>query len=85
MGWDHGNFGRNVPGGPVLPDGVQAVDLPQDPKDAAGNRARIFGAVSQILDRRAVPVLIGGDGSVPTPMLGAYGARVCLPANRRSY
>ncbi len=65
-------------GGPVLPAGVQAVDggdLPQDPADPAGNRARIFGAVSQILDRQAVPVLIGGDDSVPIPMLEAFGAR----------
>ncbi len=65
-------------GGPVLPEGVTAVDagdLPQDDGDAAGNRARIFGAVSQILDRGAVPVLIGGDDSVPIPMLEAFGAR----------
>ena len=65
-------------GGPVLPEGVAAVDggdLPQEPGDAAGNRARIFGAVSQILDRDAVPVLIGGDDSVPIPMLEAFGAR----------
>ena len=65
-------------GGPVLPDGVSAVDggdLPQDPEDAAGNRARIFGAISQVLDRGAVPMLIGGDDSLPIPMLEAYGAR----------
>ena len=65
-------------GGPVLPDSVVAVDagdLPQDPDDAAGNRARIFGAVSQVLDAGAVPVLIGGDDSVPIPMLEAFGAR----------
>jgi agmatinase len=65
-------------GGPVLPEGVTAVDagdLPQDPADAAGNRSRVFGAVSQILDRGAVPVLIGGDDSLPIPMLEAYGAR----------
>ena len=65
-------------GGPVLPEGISAVDggdLPQDPQDAAGNRARIFGAVSLILDRNAVPVLIGGDDSLPIPMLEAYGAR----------
>lgn len=65
-------------GGPVFPAGVDAVDagdLPQDPEDAAGNRARIFGAVSQVLDRGAVPVLIGGDDSLPIPMLEAFGAR----------
>ncbi|MFM2354360.1 MAG: hypothetical protein RLZZ528_96 [Pseudomonadota bacterium] len=65
-------------GGPVLPDGVAAVDggiLPQDAGDPAGNRARIFGAVNAILDRDGVPVLIGGDDSVQIPMLEAYGAR----------
>ena len=65
-------------GGPVLPPGCSAADfgdLPQDPDDAPGNRARIFGAVSQVLDRGAVPVLLGGDDSVPIPMLEAYGAR----------
>ncbi|MEO8244136.1 MAG: arginase family protein [bacterium] len=65
-------------GGAVLPEGVVAVDggdLPQDPVDAAGNRARIFGAVGQVLDAGAVPVLIGGDDSLPIPMLEAFGAR----------
>ncbi len=72
---EHVNFDL---GGPVLPEGVVAVDggdLPQDPGDAPGNRGRIFGAISQILDRGAVPILIGGDDSVPIPMLEAYGAR----------
>ena len=65
-------------GGPVLTEGMAAVDagiLPQDEADPAGNRARIFGAVNTILDRGAVPVLIGGDDSVQIPMIEAYGAR----------
>lgn len=65
-------------GGPVFPAGVSAVDggdLPQSESDPEGNRARIFGAISQILDRGAVPLLIGGDDSLPIPMLEAYGAR----------
>ncbi len=65
-------------GGPVFPGAVDAVDagdLPQDPADPAGNRARIFGAVSQVLDRGGVPFLIGGDDSLPIPMLEAFGAR----------
>ncbi|MFM7446889.1 MAG: arginase family protein, partial [Tabrizicola sp.] len=65
-------------GGPVFPGGVSAVDagdLPQDLNDPAGNRARIFGVVNQILDRGGVPMLIGGDDSLPIPMLEAYGAR----------
>ncbi len=65
-------------GGPMLPEGVEAVDagdLPQDEADAVGNRGRIFGAVGQVLDRSGVPFLIGGDDSLPIPMLEAYGAR----------
>jgi len=65
-------------GAPVFPGEVTAADagdLPQDEGDPAGNRARIFGAISQALDRGAVPFLIGGDDSLPIPMLEAYGAR----------
>lgn len=65
-------------GGPVFPGGAAAVDagdLPQEEDDPAGNRARIFGAVGQVLDRGAAPVLIGGDDSVQIPMLEAFGAR----------
>lgn len=72
---EHVNFDL---GGPVLPEGVAAVDagdLPQDEGDAAGNRSRLFGAVSLVLDRGGVPVLIGGDDSVPIPMLEAYAER----------
>lgn len=65
-------------GGPIFPGGVSAVDagdLPQDENDPAGNRSRIFGAVSQVLDRGGVPLLIGGDDSLPIPMLEANAAR----------
>lgn len=65
-------------GGPVFPDAVGAVDagdLSLDPADPAGNRRKIAGAVRRILDRGAVPVLLGGDDSVPIPMLEAFGGR----------
>lgn len=65
-------------GGPIFPGAVDAVDagdLPQEEGDPAGNRARIFGAVSQVLDRGGVPFLIGGDDSLPIPMIEAFGAR----------
>lgn len=65
-------------GGPVFPDGVTAVDcgdLPVDPGDAAGNRARLREAVARILAQDAVPVLLGGDDSLPIPMLEAYARR----------
>jgi len=43
--------------------------------DAPGNRDRLRAAVAQILAAGAVPVLIGGDDSLPIPMLQALGAR----------
>lgn len=60
-------------GAPVLPQGRRAVDLgdlPQD-GDAAANRARIEAAIRAIAGAGAVPVLIGGDDSVPLPMIAA--------------
>lgn len=63
-------------GGPMLPEGVRAVDagdLEVSEDDAAGNRALIRGAVGQVLAQGAVPVLIGGDDSLPIPMLQALG------------
>lgn len=65
-------------GGPVLPADVVAVDagdLPQDDADPAGNRDRIHAAVSRILAQGAVPMLIGGDDSLPIPMLQAFAGR----------
>jgi len=66
--------------GPMLPADssplmVDAGDVPGTPEDGAGNRARITAAVAAILDRRAVPVCIGGDDSVPIPILAAYAGR----------
>ena len=54
--------------GPV----VDAGDLPTGETDYAANRALITGAVSCILDAGAAPVVLGGDDSVPIPVLQAY-------------
>jgi agmatinase len=65
-------------GAPVLPHGAKAVDagdLAMVEADAPGNRDRLRAAVAQILAAGAVPVLIGGDDSLPIPMLQALGAR----------
>lgn len=65
-------------GGPVFPGAVSAVDagdLCCDPADPAAARALIRQAVAQVLDRGAVPFLLGGDDSVPIPMLEALGGR----------
>ena len=50
-------------------------DVPVDAGDAAGNRARIGAAVARVLEAGAVPVLLGGDDSLPIPMLGAWAGR----------
>lgn len=65
-------------GGPVFPDGVVAVDagdLPCDPADPEGARTMIRTSVAQILDRNGVPMLLGGDDSIPIPMLAAFAGR----------
>ncbi|NBE08695.1 arginase family protein [Paragemmobacter ruber] len=63
-------------GGPILPEGTAAVDagdVPVSEADPEGNRARLRSAVGQVLAAGAVPVLIGGDDSIPIPMLQALG------------
>ncbi len=54
---------------------IDGGDVPGDPADGPGNARRTTEAVAAILDRGAVPVCIGGDDSVPIPILRAYEAR----------
>ena len=64
-------------GGPVFPQAdlrpVDCGNLPYDEADPAANRARIANTVAQIAARGAVPVLLGGDDSIPIPMIEALG------------
>jgi agmatinase len=66
-------------GGPLLGTGgataVDCGDLAFDVADAAANRERIRAAISTILGRGAVPVLLGGDDSVPIPLFQAFEGR----------
>lgn len=66
-------------GGPLFPgDKVTACDLgdlPFDENDAAGNRELIRRSIGTILDKNAVPIVIGGDDSVPIPMIEALAGR----------
>lgn len=73
----HWDFDLDAPmlpsdGGPRI---VDAGDVPGDPSDGPGNAARTTEAVRAILAGGAVPVCIGGDDSVPIPILRAYKAR----------
>jgi agmatinase len=59
----------------LLPDGVRALDwgnLDYSETDFAANRASIQHHVIQILDAGAVPLVLGGDDSIPIPVLAAY-------------
>ncbi len=73
-------------GGAVFPaTHLRAVDcgnLPYDENDAAGNRDTIRNAVSTIRARGAVPILLGGDDSIPIPMIEALG-RNAQPDGRK--
>jgi agmatinase len=64
-------------GGAVFPAlHLKAVDcgnLPFDESDPAGNRDIIRDAVTGIIERNAVPVVLGGDDSIPIPMIEALG------------
>ncbi|MEL6645120.1 MAG: arginase family protein [Pseudomonadota bacterium] len=70
-GADRMNFDLD---GPVLPEGVRGVDLGDlvvDPNDAEGNRALIREAVAGVRAAGAVPIVLGGDDSIPIPMIEA--------------
>ena len=77
---DHWDFDLD---GPMLPAEagprlVDAGDVPGRAEDGPGNSARTTAAVAAILDRGAVPLCIGGDDSVPIPILRAYEGRGAL-------
>ena len=72
---DHMDFDL---GGTMVIAGTTAVDcgdLAWGPQDAAGNRARITDAASTLLNGDAVPVVIGGDDSIPIPLFQAFEGR----------
>ncbi|HEX5578727.1 MAG TPA: arginase family protein [Candidatus Limnocylindria bacterium] len=63
--------------GPMLPPGspyrvVDGGDVPGSAEDGAGNAAATEAAVRQLLAAGATPLLLGGDDSVPIPVLRAY-------------
>ena len=65
-------------GGPIFPGAVSAVDagdLACTSADHGANRAAIRQAVTTVLERGAVPIVIGGDDSVPIPVIEAFQGR----------
>lgn len=51
---------------------ADAGDVAAERDDAAGNRARLEGEVRRWLATGSLPVVLGGDDSVPIPVLAAY-------------
>jgi agmatinase len=63
-------------GGPLF-DGksvccIDAGDIPTAMHDNAGNRARIKAKTREVLALPAVPILLGGDDSVPIPFIAGF-------------
>jgi len=70
---DHWDFDTN---GPMRPrHTLDAGDVPGEITDGPGNSRRTTDAVTAILDRGTVPICLGGDDSVPVPILRAYERR----------
>lgn len=64
-------------GGKMLPGEVRVVDVGDavtTPGDGPANSARATEAVRAILDRKAVPLVLGGDDSTPPFAIRAYEA-----------
>lgn len=69
---DHWDFDL---GGPLLRHGQRVCDLGNlrtKPSDGPHNRALIEQATRQILKAGAVPIMFGGDDSVPIPFISAF-------------
>lgn len=54
---------------------VDCGDVAGDPADGAGNARRAEAAVRALLTSGVVPVVLGGDDSVPIPVLAAFDGR----------
>jgi agmatinase len=66
-------------GGPMLPNAARIVDcgdVAGEPADGPGNATRAESVVRMLVDRGVTPVVLGGDDSIPIPVLAALdGAR----------
>lgn len=71
------DLGRALVEGKPTPEtlgrvGVDLGDVRTRPGDAAGNRERIEAAVRGVLAMGAAPLVLGGDDSVPIPVLAGF-------------
>ena len=71
--WDFDLGGPLFDGQPVCC--VDAGDVPTIMHDNEGNRTRIEAKTREILASNAVPILIGGDDSLPIPFLAGFSDR----------
>lgn len=76
LGWPGalGHFDFDLMG-KVVAEGVRAVDwadLTFHDNDFSSNRATICNTVRAALDVGAIPIVLGGDDSIPIPVLWAY-------------
>ncbi|MBA3688414.1 MAG: arginase family protein [Chloroflexi bacterium] len=71
---DHHDFDLDAPMLVVSPPlrVVDAGDVNGTPDDGPGNAARAEVAVRSLLATAAIPIVLGGDDSVPIPVLRAY-------------
>jgi agmatinase len=72
--WDFDADGPMLPlrAGPRL---VDCGDVPGMAGDGAGNAARTEATIRAVLERHAIPIVLGGDDSIPIPVLRAFGGR----------
>jgi agmatinase len=71
---DHHDFDLD---GPMIPPDaalrvVDAGDVPGSPQDGPGNQQAAEAAVRRVLAGGAIPIVLGGDDSIPIPVLRAY-------------
>lgn len=66
-------------GGPIFPDEIITAmdcgDIPFDENEPRANRKRIRDTVCHILDRGGVPIVLGGDDSIPIPVFQSFEGR----------
>jgi agmatinase len=51
---------------------VDCGDVPGDPWDSAGNQRRATETIRSVINPGAVPIVLGGDDSIPIPVFRVY-------------